>query len=171
VQLAVGMDGITVDVTGIGPIGFPVSVAQARKLVRLGTLVHGSGWDVPRGLVSIEWDEAGLGSVLAGAPEGPGLPWQCEFNAARVPEQLARLPLVLGDLRHAALAASRDARRQRHHGGHRYPNHSPTSASKAVITIAGAGFQSANARVPSPFLNSPPFPQSSACQGFLATPP
>jgi hypothetical protein len=143
------MDGITVDVAGIGPIGFPVSVAQARKLARLGTLVHGSGWDVPRGLVSIEWDEAGLGSVLAGLREGPGLPWQCELNAAvtQLSQEAPRNPCahclralisaaLLPDIRHKA-----DDRQVPQRGSCRL---------KAVITIAGAGFQSANARIPYP---------------------
>lgn len=84
---------IRVEVEGVGRLASPVSAAQARKLIRLGTPARfGRGeqtltdpavrdtWEIPKGLVKAEWDEKALAGALADIREGLGLPWSCELG-------------------------------------------------------------------------------------------
>ncbi len=84
---------IRVDVAGIGRIQYPVPATQAKRLIKLGVPARfGKGeetitdpqvrdtWEIPKGLVRIEWDQAALASVLADIREGLRLPWQCEVD-------------------------------------------------------------------------------------------
>jgi hypothetical protein len=92
-QLHAPVGDIRVEVEGAGRIQYPVSAAQAKKLIGLSAPARfGKGedtitdpevrdtWEVPKGLVGIEWDKAALASVLADVREGLGLPWQCELG-------------------------------------------------------------------------------------------
>jgi hypothetical protein len=85
---------IRVTVEGAGRLACPISAAQAKKLITLGTPARfGRGehtltdpavrdtWEIPRRLVTAEWDEKALATVLEGVREGLGLPWNCVLEA------------------------------------------------------------------------------------------
>jgi len=92
-ELTAPVGDIRVDVAGIGRIQYPVPATQAKRLIKLGVPARfGKGeetitdpqvrdtWEIPKGLVRIEWDRAALASVLADIREGLRLPWQCEVD-------------------------------------------------------------------------------------------
>ncbi|HEX4831210.1 MAG TPA: 2OG-Fe(II) oxygenase [Trebonia sp.] len=84
---------IQVAVEGAGPLAYPVPAAQARELIGLGTAARfGRGeqtltdlavrdtWEIPRSLVTAQWDETALAAALAGVRDGLGLPPGCELE-------------------------------------------------------------------------------------------
>jgi hypothetical protein len=92
-ELTAAVSDIRVDVAGTGQLQYPVTAAQARKLIKLGSPASfGQGeatitdpqvrdtWEIPKDLVRVEWDEAALATVLDDIREGLGLPWQCEVD-------------------------------------------------------------------------------------------
>jgi hypothetical protein len=92
-ELALPVEDIRVDVEGFGRLQYPVSAAQAKKLIKLAAPARfGKGeatitdpevrdtWEVPRDRVRVEWDEAALAAVLGDIREGLGLPWQCTVD-------------------------------------------------------------------------------------------
>src|SRR5215469_11089601 len=93
VQLHAPVGDIRVEVEGIGRIQYPVTAAKAKKLITLSAPARfGRGektltdlevrntWEVPKDLVSIEWDRAARENALADVREGLGLTWNCELD-------------------------------------------------------------------------------------------
>jgi hypothetical protein len=91
-RLSAPVSDIRVEVEGAGPVQYPVSAVQAKKLIKLAVPARfGKGedtltdaairdtWEIPRDLVRVEWDERALAGVLADVREGLGLPWNCEL--------------------------------------------------------------------------------------------
>ncbi len=94
VELTAPAGSLNLTVEGLGPVKLPVTPAQARKLVGRGQPARfGRGeetltdpevrdtWEVPRGLVRAEWDDAVLADVLAMAKEDLGVPTRARLTA------------------------------------------------------------------------------------------
>lgn len=98
-ELTLKMDCLSLAVEGFGPVRFPVTPANARKLAGLGQPARfGRGeqtltdpdvrdtWEIPRHLVHTEWDPGVLEVILETVKEELGLP-----NAARLTANLHSL--------------------------------------------------------------------------------
>jgi predicted 2-oxoglutarate/Fe(II)-dependent dioxygenase YbiX len=94
VELTAGLDDLSLEVEGFGPVKFPVTPAKARKLLGLGQPAQfGRGeetltdpdvrdtWEIPKHLVRAEWDSTALKDVLATVKEELGLPHAAELTA------------------------------------------------------------------------------------------
>ena len=94
VELTARTDDLSVQVEGFGPVRFPVTSAQARKLLALGQPARfGRGeetltdsdvrdtWEVPKHLVRAEWNDAALKAILATVKEELGQPNTAELTA------------------------------------------------------------------------------------------
>jgi hypothetical protein len=93
VQLRSDPRHLRLEVEGVGHVPLPVSPAQARQLCQLGRRApFGRGtetltdpnvrdtWEIPRGLVRIEWGDT-FESILGEIRDGLGLPAGCELAA------------------------------------------------------------------------------------------
>ena len=94
VRLKARKDDLRLQVEGIGRVEFPVTATKACHLIELGRPAQfGRGaetltdrevrdtWEIPKNLVTAEWDKAALGTILTAAREGLGLPPGCELTA------------------------------------------------------------------------------------------
>jgi hypothetical protein len=92
-ELTAPLSATRVDVEGLGRIQYPVSAAQAKKLIQLAAPARfGKGedtitdtqvrdtWEIPKDLVRVEWDPGAIASVLDDVRDGLGLPWHCEVG-------------------------------------------------------------------------------------------
>jgi predicted 2-oxoglutarate/Fe(II)-dependent dioxygenase YbiX len=92
VELTARTDHLSLAVEGFGQVRLPVSPAKARKLLGLGQpALFGRGeqtltdtdvrdtWEIPKHLVSAEWDQAALQDILATVKEELGLPDAAEL--------------------------------------------------------------------------------------------
>jgi hypothetical protein len=92
-RLKAGKDDLRLDVEGVGRVQFPVPSAQARQLIQLGRPAQfGRGeetltdrevrdtWEIPKNLVTAQWNEAALSTILTAVREGLGLPSGCELT-------------------------------------------------------------------------------------------
>jgi 2OG-Fe(II) oxygenase superfamily len=93
VQLTAKADDLRLEVEGVGRIRFPVPADQARQLIGRGVPARfGRGeetltdpevrdtWEVPRGLVRLDWTDA-LAGALTTVREQFGLPASCDLAA------------------------------------------------------------------------------------------
>jgi predicted 2-oxoglutarate/Fe(II)-dependent dioxygenase YbiX len=94
VELTAKMGDLSLEVDGFGQVRFPVTVAKARTLIRLGRPARfGRGeqtvtdpgvrdtWEIPRHLVRAEWNGAALKEILATVNGELGLPNTAELTA------------------------------------------------------------------------------------------
>jgi hypothetical protein len=94
VELTARMDDLSLAVEGFGPIRFPVTPANARKLAGLGQPARfGRGeqtvtdpdvrdtWEIPKHLVRAEWNGTELKGILATVKHELGLPNAAELTA------------------------------------------------------------------------------------------
>lgn len=93
-ELTLRMENLSLAVEGLGPVGFPVTPAKARKLASLGKPARfGRGeqtltdpdvrdtWEIPKHLVRAEWNGGALQVILATVKEELGLPDTAELTA------------------------------------------------------------------------------------------
>ncbi|MCL2584909.1 MAG: 2OG-Fe(II) oxygenase, partial [Streptosporangiales bacterium] len=92
-KFTVRRDALALDVEGFGRTAFPVTPAQARKLIALGQPARfGRGeetltdpkvrdtWEIPVGLVSATWDPGVMEGVLTAVKDRLGLPADVELD-------------------------------------------------------------------------------------------
>lgn len=94
VELKARLDDLALEVEGLGAVKFPVTAAEARKLIGLGRPARfGRGeetvtdpdvrdtWEVPKKLVRATWSAPMLAVILATVQEELGLPVGAELTA------------------------------------------------------------------------------------------